>query len=298
MPIDETGFASGASRPVRGARVVARGATLALRAPAHALHVRLGAIVSWRVTVRWRDGSGCAAIPGPMPCTQVLPAAESLMQATRAARRPPFTRLHRLRLLATGDSMIQIIDGYLDRRLRHRRHTTVRSDAHISTGISKPAMLDWVRKARAQASSFKPDVTVVFLGANDGFPIGGASCCDEPWVAAYARRVEAMMRSYLRRGRSYVYWLTLPAPRSAQFARVFSRVNIAIRRAAARVGPGARIVDIARVFTPGGTFRQTITFRGRTIDARQPDGVHLSVAGASVAATLIVDRLRADHALP
>ena len=39
-------------------------------------------------------------------------------------------------------------------------------------------------------------------------------------------------------------------------------------------------------------------FRGKTVDARQGDGVHLSTAGASIAATLLIDRLRADHALP
>jgi lysophospholipase L1-like esterase len=296
--IDETGFAAGATRPVHGARLAARGALLTLRAPAQALHVRLGGVVSWRVVIRWRDGSGCAAVPGPQPCTQVLPPAGSLAQTTRPARRPAFTRLHRLRLLATGDSMIQIIDSYLEQRLGRRRATNVRSDAHISTGISKPAMLDWVRKARSQSSTFKPDVTVMFVGANDGFPIAGAACCDEPWVAAYARRVEAMMRSYLRGGRSYVYWLTLPTPRRREFVRIYSRVNAAIERAAERVGGVVRVIDIARVFTPGGKFRQTITFRGRTINARQPDGVHLSTAGASVAATLVIDRLRADHALP
>lgn len=296
--IDETGFAAGAARPVRGARIVVRGAAMTLRAPAGALRVRLGSSVSWRVAIQWRDGSGCAVIPGPRPCAQVFPATGSLVQKTRAARRPAFTRRNRLRLLATGDSMIQIIDSYLDRRLERRRGTTVRSDAHISTGISKPGMLDWVRKARAQAASFKPDVTVMFLGANDGFPIAGAECCGATWVAAYARRVEAMMRSYLRRGRSYVYWLTLPAPRRAALVQIYSRVNVAIRRAAERVGGGVRVIDIAGVFTPGGRFRQTITFRGRTINARQPDGVHLSTAGASVAATLVIDRLRADHALP
>jgi hypothetical protein len=117
-------------------------------------------------------------------------------------------------------------------------------------------------------------------------------------VAAYARRVEAMMRSYLRGGRSRVYWLTLPAPRPASFARVFSHVNAAIKRAARRVRGGVRVIDLVPVFTPGGDFRQTITFHGRTIDARQPDGIHLSLAGAAVAATLVIDRLRADHALP
>jgi len=46
----------------------------------------------------------------------------------------------------------------------------------------------------------------------------GASvaCCHASWVTEYARRVESMMRSYLRGGRSLVYWLTLPAPRGWQ----------------------------------------------------------------------------------
>jgi lysophospholipase L1-like esterase len=302
-PIDETGTAVAPARPLRGARVAVRDAVMTLRAPAGALHVRLGAVVSWHAYLQWQDGSGCALVPGLGACTQVVPATGSLTLATRAARRPTFARRHRLRLLATGDSMIQIIDGDLKQRLDRRRGTTVRSDAHIGTGITKPRLLDWPRRARGQSSRFKPDVTVMFLGANDGFPLasaGGASarCCDEAWVSAYAGRVEAMMRSYLRGGRSYVYWLTLPAPRPASFAPVYSSVNAAIERAAARVGGGVRVVDLASVFTPGGRFRQTIAFRGRTIDARQPDGIHLSPAGASVAATLVVDRLHADHALP
>ena len=60
-----------------------------------------------------------------------------------------------------------------------------------------------------------------------------------------------------------------------------------------------QVVDLVRVScTPGGRFRQTVTFRGQTIDARQPDGIHLSPAGAAVATTLVVDQLRADDALP
>lgn len=296
--IDGAGGARGPTRSLRHARVVVRGGYLTLRAPARALHVSLGRRVTWGALLRWRDGSGCALAGGPMSCTQVVPSSGTLALSTRAPRRPAFTRMRRLRLLATGDSMIQIIDGHLARRLERRRGANVRSDAHVGTGITKPAQLDWVRKARGQASTFKPDVTVVFLGANDGFPLGGAGCCDEAWVAAYTRRVESMMRSYLRGGRSYVYWLTLPTPRREAFVRIYSRVNVAIKRAAERVGGGVRVLDLARVFTPGGRFRQTIRFRGRTIDARQADGVHLSTAGASVAATLIFDRLRADRALP
>ncbi len=297
------GFADAPARALRRARVVANGDFLRLRVPARDLRVALGATVRWRVALRWRDGGACETVPDALACTQVLPPAGEQRLPTRAPKPAPARRAGHLRLLATGDSMIQVVDGFLKSRLRARRATTVRSDAHISTGISKPAMLNWTRKARGQATGFKPDVTVVFLGANDGFPmktLRGASvaCCDSAWVAEYARRVAAMMRAYRRGGRSLVYWLTLPVPNRDNFARVFRAVNAAIRRAAAAVGDGVRVIDLVKVFTPGGRFRQTITFRGTRVDARQRDGVHLSAGGASVAATLVLDRLRADRAIP
>jgi lysophospholipase L1-like esterase len=301
--VDAGGAAIGRPHALPDARIAVRGNLLTLRVPAAAVHVRLGRALSWQAFLRWRDGTGCDLLPDRRACTQLVPATGASRLATRAvphataARRPKT-----LHLLATGDSMIQTIDGDLARALAARRRTTVRSDARPGTGISKPIGTDWVRRARSQAVDIKPDVTVVFLGANDGFAMKGrggtAACCGPAWVAAYATRVAAMMRSYLRGGRSFVYWLTLPAPRPASFARVFPRVNDAIRRAARRVGGKVRVIDLVPVFTPGGRFRQTNTFRRRTIDARQPDGIHLSLAGASVAATLVVDQLRADHALP
>ncbi|MDP2712919.1 MAG: GDSL-type esterase/lipase family protein, partial [Solirubrobacteraceae bacterium] len=271
--------------------------------PARALRVTLGGPVSWQATVTWDDGGPCAQSPEPHGCAQTVPRTGARQLRTRAQRRPAFVRGGRLRLLATGDSMIQIVDGFLKQRLERRRATSVRSDARISTGLSKPSLLDWVARARSQARSLRPDVTVMMIGANDGFPMkarGGASvaCCDAGWVAEYARRVESMMRSYRRGGRSYVYWMTLPAPRGSTFAQIYGAVNAAIRRAATRVGAGVRVIDLAAVFTPGGRFRQHVTFRGRTVSARQRDGVHLSTAGASIAATLLIDRLRADGALP
>ncbi|HUR83720.1 MAG TPA: GDSL-type esterase/lipase family protein [Solirubrobacteraceae bacterium] len=297
------GFADAPARALRRARVVANGDFLRLRAPARDLRVALAGTVRWRVALTWRDGGPCETVPDELACTQVVPPTGEQRLPTHALKPAPGRRAGHLRLLATGDSMIQIVDGFLKSRLRGRRATTVRSDAHISTGISKPAMLNWTRKARGQATGFKPDVTVVFLGANDGFAMKtrrGASvaCCDSAWVAEYARRVAAMMRSYRRGGRSLVYWLTLPIPNRDNFAHVFRAVNAAIRRAAADVGDGVRVIDLVKVFTPGGRFRQTITFQGKTINARQSDGIHLSTSGASVAAALILDRLRADGAIP
>ena len=205
-----------------------------------------------------------------------------------------------LEVLATGDSMIQIVDGFLGDGLGSAGR--LRSDAHISTGISKPAMLDWVAKARSQARRGRPDVTVVFLGANDGFamstPSGAiAGCCEGAWVKEYARRAARMMRAYARDSAGRVYWLTLPAPRGGLFRSVYGPVNAAIRRAA-RQTAGARVVPIDRVFTPGFRYRDTLMRDGRKVRVRQGDGVHLSVAGASIVASEVLARMRADRVLP
>jgi hypothetical protein len=206
-----------------------------------------------------------------------------------------------LTMLATGDSMIQYVDTALARRLESGGDAHVRSDARISTGISKPSLLNWVVHARSQAKGIRPDVTVVFIGANDGFPMRvrghrKARCCGRAWVKAYATRAHTMMASYARRGASEVCWLTLPTPRSSSWAHIYRAVNAALRRAAKPFGDDVRLIDIAKVFTPHGRFRAAMSWHGKRVVVRQPDGVHLSVAGAGIAAELVLQALRADHA--
>jgi len=196
-----------------------------------------------------------------------------------------------LRVLATGDSMIQIVDHHLARGLEPGGRARVVSDARISTGITKSAMFDWVRHAGRQARAHRSHVTIVSLGANDGFALGGVACCADAWVQRYAARARRMMDSYRRRGAGRVYWTTLPAPRDPDFARIYRAVNEAVRIAASTFEPDeVSIIDLAAIFTPGGRFRQSIG--GRSV--RQADGIHLSGAGAALAAKAIIRRLRAD----
>jgi hypothetical protein len=292
------------------------------------LRPRARRAVTVRVADRWRLGgvqaTVCSAEPGGRSrrCAALALApgrasGEVVLRPRRPGRHPltvaafGFTQRRvlivrrvsrRLQVLATGDSMIQIIDGDLKRRLARHGPISVRSDAHISSGISKPFMFNWVAHARASSRSVHPDLTVMFLGANDGFPMGTRSgerapCCDAAWVREYARRARTMMRSYTRRGSGTVYWLLLPAPRSPRFQAVFGPVNQALRTAA-RSFPGAvRLIDLGRTFTPGGRFRARMRWRGKLRTVRQADGVHLSVAGASIATELIIRRMRRDGLL-
>ena len=256
----------GAWTVVGHAQLRIQGNDVVIRTSAAKLQVRLGA------HARWTAKAGQTAIRGRL-------------------------RTHRFRLLATGDSMIQLTDDMLRDRMGPRRR--VINEAHVSTGLSKAGIfgLNWVHHAAAQARSIHPDATVVWIGPNEGFPIDGASCCAAAWVRGYAARARSMMRSYRRGGRAAVYWLTLPIPRSDKLARVMRAVNRAILRAARDAGSGAHVIDMRKVFTPHNRFQQRACYRGRCFDARQPDGVHLSLSGSRVAADIIARRLHADRVI-
>ena len=282
--------------------------------------VRAGGRQDVELRDRWRIGGirarVCVRPPGERRnCSQVRLRRDSWSRRVRIdALRPggyritartPYQRLRRamratprggrLKVLATGDSMIQIVDSLLQQRIGSR--TRVRSDAHISTGISKPSLLDWPAHAMRRARGMRPDVTVMFLGANDGFPMAGADCCGRAWRAEYARRARGMMRTYARGGRGRVYWLLLPAPRGGNFRKVYFAVNAALRRAARGLEDDVRLVDLVEVFTPGWRYRDSMRIGGRTVRVRQDDGVHLNTTGASLAATLVIRALRRDRIL-
>jgi lysophospholipase L1-like esterase len=227
--------------------------------------------------------------PGAYALTAAMPYPR--LRRTLSARPPG----GRLRILATGDSMIQIVDSFMRERAPR---AVLRSDARVSTGISKPSMLDWRQHAREQVAGIHPDVTVMFLGANDGFPMAGVDCCGMPWVAEYARRAREMMRTYARGGRGRVYWLLLPAARGGLFRETFPAVNAALRLAAAGLENDVRLVELDEVFTPGGRYRKSMKIDGKRVRVRQSDGVHLNATGAKLAARLVVEAIRRDRMLP
>lgn len=226
---------------------------------------------------------------------RVPPAAFSAAQLGSTPRRG------RLRsLLVTGDSMSQPLDSELARRLARAKVRTVR-EPHIGTGISKSFLLDWGALSTQQARRLRPEAVVVFLGANEGFPMrtpaGDRPCCDAAWAAEYATRVRGVVDAYRRGGAERIYWLLLPAPRDPDRARVARVVNAAIRVAAGGYGAQVQVVDAAGLFTPGGRFRSAMTVDGRQQIVRNPDGIHLNETGAALLADLLERTLGASYAL-
>ena len=238
-------------------------------------------------------GSGRGAAGGP-----VSPSAFDPVELGTRAKRPRELDT----VLVTGDSLAQPLDAELARRLADDEIRTVR-EVHVGTGISKTDLLDWGKLSAKQVDKVEPDAVVVFIGANEGFPMPAAGgrkvqCCGPDWAAAYATRVRQMMRTYRQDGSARVYWLTLPFPRDKSRQEIARSVNEAIEVAASPFRAQVRPLDMVPVFTPDGRYRDAVETDGRKRVVRNPDGIHLNGDGASLAADEVQRAIDRDFGGP
>ena len=222
---------------------------------------------------------------------------EAFAPADIGAATPPRRALRRL--LVTGDSMAMPLDAELARRLGDGRAIQVSRDPHVGTGISKSDLVDWGDLSVEQIDEHRPDAVVVFIGANEGFPMkapggGEVKCCDAAWAAEYASRARIVMNVYRREGDARVYWLTLPLPRDRERQRIARVVNAAVRVAAQPYRSHVRVLDMTTLFTPDGRYRDAMPVSGRDTLVREPDGIHLSDAGSRIAADEVLRVMAED----
>ena len=215
--------------------------------------------------------------------------------ASVGAPPPPRKPLHTL--LVTGDSLSQPLDQELARRLAGS--VKVVRDPHIGTGISKSLLVDWGKLSVAQVKKDKPDAIVVFIGANEGFPMKGPTgkdvqCCGTDYAAIYASRVRQMMNTYRQAGVARVYWLTLPTPRDPARQKIARTVNAAISVAAQPWRSQVRVFDTVAIFTPGAKYRDAMDINGQQKIVRESDGIHLNEAGSSYLADQLLPVIDRD----
>jgi lysophospholipase L1-like esterase len=203
-------------------------------------------------------------------------------------------------LLVTGDSLSTPLDIEIARKLADQgAGVQVDRDPHLATGISNTGLVDWGKLSSTQASEDDPDAVVLFIGANEGYPMPGptgaqVSCCGPQWEAIFRGRVSQMMDNYLSGGVQRIYWLTVPTQRDPARKPIADAVNQAIEQAAAERGASVRVVDLGPTFTPGDSYRDSIDIDGRQTIVREPDGIHLNEQGASVAADLVLSAVDKD----
>src|SRR4051794_8514468 len=213
---------------------------------------------------------------------------------------PPSSPQPLHRLLVTGDSLTTPLDIEIARKLADQGvGVQVTRDPHLATGISNSGLVDWSKLSTTQAANDDPDAVVLFIGANEGYPMPGpngaqVNCCGPQWQAVFRSRVGQMMDNYLSGGAQRVYWLTVPTQRDPARKPIADAVNTAVEQAAAERGAAVRVVDLRPTFTPGDSYRDSIEIDGQQTIVRESDGIHLNEEGSSVAADLVLQAVDRD----
>jgi lysophospholipase L1-like esterase len=205
-------------------------------------------------------------------------------------------------LLVTGDSLSTPLDLELARKLADEGVTVERAP-QLGTGISNDALVDWAQLSAQLTDDNDPSAVVIFIGANEGYPLPGANgtevnCCGPVWAASFAGRARQMMDNFRQAGETRVYWLLVPTQRDPARGPITDAVNAAVSVAAQPWRNQIELVDLPSIFTPNNEYRASMDIDGENTIVRESDGIHLNEVGAEYAADIVLDAIDEDFTYP
>lgn len=223
------------------------------------------------------------------------PTGPSKAAPTSAPRKAP-TKARPMRLLVTGDSMVERLGPILINSIDDDGRVKGDVDINYGSGLVRLDYFDWLGHA-AELARTPADVTVFMVGGNDGQSIassgGHLQTGTAAWRDEYAQRARGVMETLAADGRR-IYWVGMPMPRSAKMRPMFESLNTAVRTAAAAY-PLVTFVDIWADFSPDGRYTDYLPDgSGRPVKVRARDGIHLSKEGAEMVAGTIRRLIRKE----
>jgi hypothetical protein len=247
--------------------------------------------------------SPTVTVPDPDPTT---PAVEDpIITAIKAHQAATGCNLHldasvpvrpvgTCKLLLVGDSlgnnlgygMIPQLSGYKTLKFVLR--------AKASTGLSNSWFYNWETNLKSYLRTEKPNIVVVFLGANDrqNMRVGGQILTfgTSKWQAAYGASVARMTKLSTDAG-AYVLWVGLPNCKPYNHNKGMELIT-SIDAKTVSLNPGARYIPL-KALTSGanGTYTQYQYVNGSRQKTRGDDGIHFTANGQDVIGTFAVNRL-------
>ena len=250
-----------------------------------------GAVVSTGTGGRGQSGAGAfarvtAAPHRPLASTTTTGPGGGLPPLRPTAATP-------LRVLEIGDSLGIDLGDQLLSQLDATGVADTTVAARGDTGLSNVAYYDWPGHLATLLAAYRPEVVVVFLGANDdqGLSVGGTAAAPgtSAWVAGYAARVDGVVREVTGAG-ARVVWVGMP-PMANPDLNAAMEVEDAIYGRGCEGFPGALYLSSASVLGNGSGLYVAggVDAGGRPVVLRTADGVHLTPAGAAVLARAVID---------
>jgi hypothetical protein len=233
------------------------------------------------------DDRGASGTDEKTPTAAAVPASD------QSCRRP-LEPWDPLRLWIGGDSLAGSLGPSLGELTGKSGVVQPIVDSRVSSGLLSPDFFDWPKNGAEDMATYKPDVTVFIIGANDAKNLSRGADQDPQWRARYTAVVEEMLEVLAGDGRT-VYWIGAPIMSDTAYSERVKGVN-SVYQAVAAEHPEVMYVDAFTVLSgPDGKYAPSLPRDdGRVVRVRARDGIHLTPDGGDVLARTVLEQLEAQ----
>jgi len=206
---------------------------------------------------------------------------------------------HPMHLYIAGDSMMGLPGMALTNLSNKTKLIKPKLDYHISTGLVRPDFFNWPAQIQQQVKGFDPGAAAVMFGANDNQGVQTASgdiyqFGSDGWKKEYRKRVEDVIALLFQGGVRRVYWIGQPVMPEASFNNQVKLMND-IYSSVAEKTFGVEYIDAYALLSKNGSYSQYLPgVDGKTVQAREQDGEHLTYAGGQIVATAVLDAIKKE----
>jgi len=230
----------------------------------------------------------------PTPPAKSLPSNFSQTCGFTLVNIKPAQRIKDCTVLVVGDSMASNLGWGLSNILGKTSGINLILKGKSSTGLANSWFYDWTKELPLMLAENKPDVVIVFIGAND-YQSERIDSVVEPfagkaWLENYTHQITALEAEANAAG-AFVVWVELPIMRPPGYAigineltKIQEKVVVANREAIY-----LNIRPVISSFT--GNYSENAIVNGRLEKIRGDDGIHFSSIGQRALATFVIEKL-------
>jgi hypothetical protein len=198
------------------------------------------------------------------------------------------------KILIIGDSLGDNLGYGMLGQLRNKPGLTTTLKAKASTGLSNAWFYNWHTNLAAFLTTYKPNLVVVLLGANDrqNFVVNGKiqTFGNLDWQKTYQSNVTKLASAATKAG-AYVLWVGLPIMKPYNYAKGETLIDQLIANAVPKT-PGAQYIGLRDLTSDAdGKYRQSAIINGKYQVFRGGDGIHFSSIGQEVIATYTINKI-------
>lgn len=198
------------------------------------------------------------------------------------------------KILLVGDSLGNNLGYGMISQLSKQSTLTFTRKAKASTGLSNPWFYNWHTNLATYLTTYKPNMVIVFLGANDrqDYVINGVRQVfgTEAWKKTYRANITKLATAATKSG-AYVLWIGMPIMKPYNYAKGITLIDSQFAMAVPSV-PGAIYLP-TRAFTAdaSGAYREGGLVNGKYAQIRGEDGIHFTSLGQQVLATYVINSI-------